>query len=124
MQGDSFSSSLISNDSNNGLVQFVAEHEGAISFINSINYPWGNKDIKYLKVKNYNDSIAVSPFEEQKLNDSIIRYGDYPLAHYLYLITLVDAPKKVQDFMSWVLSKEGQKIVASSGLLPVLKSEE
>ena len=124
LQGDNFPSSITSKNLNNELVKFVSEHEGAISFINSINYSWENKDIKYLKIKNYDNSLAVSPFEGKKLSENAIRYGDYPLAHYLYLITLVDAPKKIQDFVSWVLSKEGQKIVAYSGLIPVLKSEE
>ena len=55
----------------------------------------------------------------KKLNKDAIRYGDYPLAHYLYLITQADAPKNVQNFILWVLSKEGQKIVAYSGLIPV-----
>ncbi|OGI08615.1 MAG: hypothetical protein A3I68_01135 [Candidatus Melainabacteria bacterium RIFCSPLOWO2_02_FULL_35_15] len=119
LQGDSFSSSIISKNLNNELIRYVAEHEGAISFTNSTNYPWKNQDIKYLKVKNYDNSPAVSPFEEQKLNKDAIRYGDYPLAHYLYLITQADAPKNVQNFILWVLSKEGQKIVAYSGLIPV-----
>ena len=124
LEGNDFPSSIISKGSNVELIKFVAEYEGAVSFINSINYPWGNKDIKYLKVKNYDNSPAVSPFEKQKLNESAIRYGDYPLARYLYLVTLTDAPKKVQDFVSWVLDKNGQKVVASSGLLPILKNEE
>ena len=119
LQGDSFSSSVISKNLNDELIQYVTEHEGAISFTNSTNYPWGNKDIKYLKVKNYDNSLAVSPFEGQKLNKDAIRYGDYPLAHYLYLITRADAPKKVQEFITWILNKEGQKIVAYSGLIPV-----
>ncbi len=124
LQGNVFSSSLISKDSNKELIKFVSENEGAISFINSINYPWDNKDIKYLKVKNYNDSLAVSPFEGQKLNAGAIRYGDYPLARYLYLITRTDAPKKIQDFVSWVLSKKGQQIVAYSGLISVSTDED
>ena len=48
-----------------------------------------------------------------------IRYGDYPLSHYLYLITLENAPHKVQDYINWVISKEGQKIVKDIGLIPI-----
>ena len=43
--------------------------------------------IKYLKIKNYPDSQAYSPFDGNNLNEVAIRYGDYPLAHYLYLVT-------------------------------------
>ncbi len=124
LQGDNFPSSLLSKSSNSEAIKYVIENEGAIGFTNSTTYPWESPNIKYLRIKNYDNSIPVSPFEGKKLNENAIRYGDYPLAHYLYLITRDDSQKKVQEFVSWVLSKEGQKIVAYSGLIPVLKSEE
>lgn len=124
LQGDSFPASLASKNSNSEVMKYIVENEGAIGFTNSTSYPWDSSNIKYLKIKNYDNSIPVSPFEGKKLNENAVRYGDYPLAHYLYLITRDDSPKKVQEFVSWVLSKEGQKIVAYSGLIPVLRSEE
>ena len=124
LEGSDFPGTITRKTSNEDLIKFVSENEGAISFINSTSYPWENKNIKYLKVKNYDNSLSVSPYEGHKLNESAIRYGDYPLAHYLYLITKVDAPIKVQDFISWVLSKDGQRIVSYSGLIPVLQSED
>ena len=124
LEGDDFPTSINRKTSNADLIKFISENEGAIGFINSIGYPWENKNIKYLKVKNYDNSFAVSPFEGHKLNENAMRYGDYPLAHYLYLITVVDAPNKVQDFVSWILNKEGQRIVAYTGLIPVLESSK
>lgn len=101
------------------IISYVSQNEGAISFLNSTNYPWQDKNIKYLKVKNYDDSISISPFEGRKLNKDALRYGDYPLAHYLYLITLVQANSNVQKFVEWVLGSKGQKIVTDLGLISI-----
>ena len=124
LEGEYFPSTIVRRNSNVEIIKLVSENEGAISFVNSTNYPWGNENIKYLKVKTYENSLSVSPFEGQRLNEDVMRYGDYPLAHYLYLITLTEAPKQVQDFVDWVLSPRGQKVVQNSGLIPVVSEED
>lgn len=124
LQGNNFSSSAIKETSNKDLINFISQNDGAIGFTNSTNYPWKNKNIKYLKIRNYDNSLSVSPFEDEQLNEQAIRYGDYPLAHYLYLITLANPEKKVKEFLDWVLSKKGQKIVRDVGLIPVTIEEE
>ena len=123
LEGNDFPSVVQRKKSNEEIIKFISDNEGAISFINSTNYPWGNKNIKYLKIKNYPTSLAVNPFIDHKLNEQAIRYGDYPLAHYLYLITLSDAPKKVQDFVDWVLTPKGQEIVKYSGLISIYSGD-
>ncbi|MBI3590279.1 MAG: substrate-binding domain-containing protein [Candidatus Melainabacteria bacterium] len=121
LEGNDFPGTVTRKNSNQEILKFISENEGAIGYINSTNYPWDNQEVKYVKIKNYTSSNnSVSPFIEQKLNEQAIRYGDYPLAHYLYFITLADAPKKVQDFIGWVLTRKGQEIVRYSGLIPVV----
>lgn len=119
LEGDEFNSLVLKKDSNKEIFDFIAGNKGAIGFINSTNYPWNNGNIKYLKIKNYADSQAYSPFNGNKLNEVAVRYGDYPLAHYLYLVTLSNRSLEVNQFISWVLGKEGQRIVRYSGLIPV-----
>ncbi len=121
LQGEDFSTNTLIKNSNKGIRELISENEGAIGFVNSTNYPWSDINIKYLKVKNFEDSPSVSPFENKKLNENAIRYGDYPLAHYLYLITISDPPEKVQKFVDWILGSKGQAIVRYSGLIPVFK---
>lgn len=122
LESGKFSFSAISKKSNQEIFQHIVDNEGAISFINSNNYPWDNEKIKYLKIKNYSNSVSVSPFNGKKLNEQAIRYGDYPLAHYLYVVILSDAPVKVKDFVEWVLTPKGQEIVKYSGLIPVFQN--
>lgn len=123
LEGNEFPSSVTRKNSKDEIIKLVSENEGAISFINSTNYPWENQNIKYLKIKTYDNSVSFSPFEGKSLNEQAIRYGDYPLAHYLYLITTSEAPKKVSDFIRWVLSAKGQEIVRDSSLIPIESSD-
>jgi phosphate transport system substrate-binding protein len=119
LEGSDFPSEILTKKSNKEIIGFVSSDLGGVGFINSTNYPVGNNDVKYVKVKNYDNSLGFSPFEGNKLDEQALRYGDYPLTHYLYLVTLSGAPKKVDEFISWVLSKKGQEIVKYSGLITV-----
>ena len=123
LQSNDFPSSISREKSNEELIKIISEDVNSISFINSTNYPWNNENVKFLKIKNYENSIAISPFEEKKkkLNEQALRYGDYPLSHYLYLITLSEIPKKVEDYVEWVRSAEGQGIVKNLGLVSVVE---
>lgn len=123
LESSDFPSSVVRVHSNQDLIERVADDGMAISFINSTNYPWGNKKIKFLTVKTYDDSTGVSPFLGKHLNEQAMRYGDYPLAHYLYIITLNEYSPGVQKFIDWVCGAEGQKIVEKSGLISVRVEE-
>ncbi len=124
LEGSDFSHSILRATSNEEIIKIVSENEEAISFINSNNYPWNNKNIKYLKIKTYNNSQSISPFEGAQLNEQAIRYGDYPLAHYLYLITSSNASNSTNEFVEWILGQKAQTIVRNSGLIPIREEEE
>ncbi|OGI18663.1 MAG: hypothetical protein A3B68_01420 [Candidatus Melainabacteria bacterium RIFCSPHIGHO2_02_FULL_34_12] len=123
LRGNDFPDLVTRSNSHEELIKIVSDNEGAVSFINSTNHPWDNLKVKYLNIKNFEDSVGFAPFEEKKLNATAIRYGDYPLSHYLYLVTRSEQSKKVQDFMKWVLSRKGQETIRKSGLLPINNPE-
>jgi phosphate transport system substrate-binding protein len=45
--------------------------------------------------------------------------GTYPIARPLYLYTLGEPSGAVQEFVQWILSDEGQRIVEEQGYVPV-----
>jgi phosphate transport system substrate-binding protein len=47
------------------------------------------------------------------------RSGAYPIARRLYLYTVGEPSPELRDFLAWVLSPEGQEIVALEGYVPV-----
>lgn len=124
VQASDFSPQTLRLNSNQEIFNFISKTPGAIGYINSGNYPWNNSDIRLVPIKNFPKSLSYSPFVRRKLNEQIVRYGDYPLSHYLYLITISEPPECVNDFIHFVLSRNGQEIVSNFGLIPVYTEEE
>lgn len=71
------------------------------------------KGIKDLKIKKDASSPAYAPVMEN------IKTGDYPLSRFLFLY-LRDRPTgELKNYVDWILSKEGQEVVATVGYIPI-----
>lgn len=55
----------------------------------------------------------VEPLEENVMNDK------YPLNRYLYFYTVKSAGGAEKQFINWVISNEGQKIIKNEGYIPI-----
>jgi phosphate transport system substrate-binding protein len=69
--------------------------------------------VKKLKVKASADAPGVPPTIEAVHDKS------YPLARSLHLYTLGEPEGAVKDYIDWILSDAGQKVVEESGYVPV-----
>jgi len=78
-------------------------------------------DVKILKVKAENDSKAIAPAENGKVNYEAIWSGDYPISRYLYCYTNGSAEKKIKDFLEYILSQDGQDLVKQMEYIPLPK---
>lgn len=56
---------------------------------------------------------GVAPTEEN------VRDGSYPISRYLYLYTAEPPRGAIQEFLTWVVSDEGQAVVRKSGYVPL-----
>jgi phosphate transport system substrate-binding protein len=70
-------------------------------------------EVKQVKVSKKKGEAGVPPTLETATA------GSYPLARPLYLYTRVAPEGAVKEFIDWVLSAEGQKIVQDIGYVPV-----
>lgn len=77
------------------------------------------KDIKILHIKKDDESPAISPCENGKVNYESIWNGDYSISRYLYCITNGDAQGELKNFIDFILSPEGQKLVESMEYIPL-----
>lgn len=59
------------------------------------------------------DSDCVTPTVETA------RSGEYPLSRDLYMYTLGEPEGDTKDYLAWITSPEGQKIVAANGFVPI-----
>ncbi len=69
--------------------------------------------VKVVDVSKEKDQPAVSPTRENALD------GTYPISRPLFLYTLGEPTGAVQEFIQWVRSADGQKIVEEQGYVPV-----
>ncbi|MEJ5304641.1 MAG: phosphate ABC transporter substrate-binding protein [Ignavibacteria bacterium] len=69
--------------------------------------------IKDVKVKKDPNSPAYAPTAEN------IKKGLYPISRYLYMYLRKWPQGEIKKFIDWILSEEGQKIVAEVGYFPL-----
>lgn len=72
-----------------------------------------NETIKVLNVSKKKGEPGIEPTVASAQD------GTYPIARPLYLYTLGEPSGSVQEFIQWILSEEGQRIVELQGYIPV-----
>jgi len=69
--------------------------------------------VKHAKVKKDADSPAVLPTAET------IKNGEYPITRFLYMYMRNRPTGETKKYIDWILSQEGQMVVAEIGYFPV-----
>ena len=71
--------------------------------------------VKIVKVSAKQGQPAIQPSIETTLNKS------YPIARPMFMYTPGSPPSHVQKYLDWILSDTGQKLVETSGYVPLPK---
>ncbi len=69
--------------------------------------------VNWMKISNKKGEPAVEPGVEAA------RSGSYPISRKLYIYTAGEPTGEMKAFIDWILSDEGQKIVAKEGFVPL-----
>ncbi|HET6511355.1 MAG TPA: phosphate ABC transporter substrate-binding protein [Candidatus Kapabacteria bacterium] len=91
------------------VVNAVGRDEQGIGF-GGLGY---SKGLKEIAVKPHADSAAYLPTKENILS------GQYPISRYLYLYLRQRPEGEMKAFIDFILSKNGQEVVANEGFFPV-----
>lgn len=128
--GDNQPIFLVSRSPNSGTYSYFKEHVlNGNAFLDSIHvYNTTNAIIKSIETNIYSigyGGIAYGESIQHAQIDGItatvenVRENIYPISRYLYFYT-IDSPKgEVKNFIDWVLSHDGQTVVAKSGYIPL-----
>lgn len=100
---------MLEKNSNGAVLQTVAQTPGSIGYV-SIGFV--SKDIKALPIW-YNAQKIVAPTLDN------VKTRTYPVSRDLYIITNGAASGLTSEFITYILSPEGQKIVADEGYVTV-----
>ena len=108
MGKENFTSKLQEKNSNGGIYQTVTQTPGAIGYV-GLGYV--DSGVKALKINNIT------------ANAENVLAGTYPIARELYLFTIGNASGLVKEFIEYIMSTEGQEIVAEEGFVPLPTSQ-
>jgi phosphate transport system substrate-binding protein len=109
LMGADYTSNMQSLPGTAAVVNAVAKDKNAIGYGGAA-YA---KNIKYAYVKKDAGSQGYVPSEEN------IKSNKYPITRYLYMYVRSKPTGALKQYIDWILSSEGQKIVAESGYFPV-----
>ena len=100
------------------LGEAVARDEKGVGY-GGVGYFAARNDVKILRVKETEDAPAIAPASDGKVNYEAIWSGEYSISRYLYCYTNGIPDKKIQDFMDYILSREGQDLVKQMEYIPL-----
>jgi phosphate transport system substrate-binding protein len=100
---------MLEKNSNGAVLQTIAQTPGSIGYV-SIGFV--SKDVKALPIW-YNADKIVAP------SLATVKDKSYPVSRELYVITNGQPSGLTGDFIQYILSTEGQKIVADEGYVTV-----
>jgi phosphate transport system substrate-binding protein len=81
-------------------------------------------DVKVLPLKQDENSEAISPVVNHKVNYEAIWSGDYAVSRYLYCYTSGEENEAVTNFLNFIVSPEGQKLVETMEYIPLPQTKE
>lgn len=103
------------------LAEAVSLDERGIGY-GGVAYFAKRKDLKIVYVKSSPDQKAISPVTNGKINYETIWSGEYHLARYLYCLTNGEPAGAVKNYIDYITSEEGQKIVEKMEYIPLPNS--
>jgi phosphate transport system substrate-binding protein len=94
------------------IVQSVSQTDGAIGYVG---LAYLTKDVKALNVSYDKGKTFVTPTVENAKNKT------YPITRPLFFYYLTTTEKQIKPFIDFILSAEGQQLVAQEGFVPLIK---
>ncbi len=103
-----YTSKMLNMPATGAIVQSVSQTKGAIGYVG---FAYIENNVKALKVSYNSGKTFVEPSVVSAKNKT------YPIVRPLYFYYLTSTAKIVKPFVDFILSAEGQKIVASEGYI-------
>jgi phosphate transport system substrate-binding protein len=104
------------------LAEAVAQDVKSIGY-GGVGYFANRSDLKILYLKSDESSIAVSPIFNNEVNYDVIWSGEYALSRYLYCYTNGEPEGVVKEFIEFITSDQGQRIVSKMEYIPLPPSD-
>jgi len=100
------------------LGESVARDDKGIGY-GGVGYFAERKDVKILHIKTDENSEAVSPVENGKVNYEAIWSKKYHISRYLYCYTDQNVKPELKAFIDFIIGNEGQEVVKQMEYIPL-----
>jgi phosphate transport system substrate-binding protein len=110
LKGAAPTKSMLEKNSNGAVAQTIAQTPGAIGYV-SIGFV--TSDVKALPIWSNDPKNAVAPTKENVLS------GNYPMNRELFMFTNGQPTGLAKDFIDFIRSPDGQKIVDAEGYVSI-----
>lgn len=110
LEDEEYRADALTEPSNGNIVKTVAQTKGAIGYVG---LAYLNNSVVALKVAKEDGA----PYVEANLEN--VKNGSYPISRPLMMYTNGEPKGLVKDFIDFILSDRGQKIVEEIGYIPV-----
>lgn len=110
-RGD-FKAGSVDLNGSKDVVELIAKTPNAIGY-SGLGY--ATPEVKIIKVSTKKGEPAIQPSIETTLNKT------YPIARPMFMYTPGNPPAHIQKYLDWVMTDAGQKIVESTGYIPLPK---
>lgn len=107
-----FATNTLLLPSSEGIIHEVRQNPNAIGYDGLGYVP---HDLKVLSIAETTGGVYITPSVET------VNTGKYPIARDLYIYTIGQPEGAVKEYLDWILSEEGQQIVADLGFVPIGK---
>lgn len=74
--------------------------------------------IGYISLGSLNDTVKAVKVDGIKAAEETIKIGEYPVVRPFNIVTKSDLSKEAEDFITFIMSKEGQAIISDKGYIP------
>ena len=101
LEGDDYCEDAVVQATTRSVIQFVEDHINAIGY-GGMGF---SGEVFHAKIE------GIEPSEKNAQNDT------YPIVRYLHFFTTREPKGAVKNFIDWVLTLEGQKIIHESGFI-------
>jgi phosphate transport system substrate-binding protein len=109
MSGEPIRARSVYGTSDSAVVAAVSRRPDALGYVS---LAWADRGARALRLA----SLPGLPYRSPDLE--AVYKGDYPLTRFLNLYARSNGPRLANGFITFVTSREGQKIVHDSGLVP------
>mgnify|MGYP001301631452 CR=1 FL=1 len=109
-KGGEFKLGSIDQSGSKDVVELVSKTPLAIGYSGMA---YATPEVKMLKIFGGKEKVAVAP------NVANVQNGSYPIARPLFIYTKEEPKGAVKEYIDWIYSEEGQKIVEDVGYVPV-----